>query len=170
MTRNRASFSRRALALVDKVIAPHFPVMLLATAVIIVALGHPIRSAAESTINCPLGTYDMLDWMTLDSDLRATYHLEGTSNPLYTVMAPGKFYWIKGALGYPWDIQLYDSNYVYLWITELSWTVPQSYKKFTNNKICLWFRGARPLAVPAPQSKLRIPTTTCTQTAPRVAQ
>src|SRR6266498_4935403 len=90
MTRNRASFSRRALALVDKVIAPHFPVMLLATAVIIVALGHPIRSAAEFTINCPLGTYDMLDWMTLDSDLRATYHLEGTSNPLYTVMAPGK--------------------------------------------------------------------------------
>ncbi len=133
MTRDRASFSRRALALVARVIAPHFPVMLLATAVIIVALGHPTRSAAESTINCPLGTYDMLDWMTLDSDLRATYHLEGTSNPLYTVIAPGKFYWIKGALGYPWDIQLYDSKYVYLWITELSWTVPQSYKKFTSN-------------------------------------
>ena len=32
----------------------------------------------------------MLDWMTLDSDLRATYHLEGTSNPLYTNMASGK--------------------------------------------------------------------------------
>ena len=28
--------------------------------------------------------------MTLDSDLRATYHLEGTSNPLYTNMASGK--------------------------------------------------------------------------------
>ena len=24
---------------------------------------------AESTISCPSGTYDMLDWMTLDSDL-----------------------------------------------------------------------------------------------------
>jgi len=75
----------------------------------------------------------MLDWMTLDSNLRTTYHMEGTSNPLYTNMLSGKFYWIKGGLGYPWDVQLYDSKYVYLWITELSWTVPQSYKKFTNN-------------------------------------
>jgi hypothetical protein len=48
-------------------------------------------------------------------------------------MEPGKFYWVKGALGYPWDIQLYDNNYIYLWITELSYSVPQSYKKFTNN-------------------------------------
>ncbi|PYX10896.1 MAG: hypothetical protein DMG88_00845 [Acidobacteria bacterium] len=94
---------------------------------------------AESTITCPSGTYDMLDWMTMDSDLRSQYHMEGTSNPLYTIVQQsigqsGKFYWIKGGLGYPWDIQLYDANYIYLWITELSWTVPQSYKKFTNNK------------------------------------
>ncbi|HEV2715015.1 MAG TPA: hypothetical protein VGU64_07085, partial [Terriglobales bacterium] len=94
---------------------------------------------AESTITCPSGTYDMLDWMTMDSDLRSQYHMEGTSNPLYTIVQQsggqsGKFYWIKGGLGYPWDIQLYDANYIYLWITELSWTVPRSYKKFTNNK------------------------------------
>lgn len=88
---------------------------------------------AETTIACPPGTYDMLDWMTMDADLRTTYHLEGSSNPVYTVMQPGKFYWIKGGLGYPWDIQLYDNNYIYLWITELSWTVPESYKKFTDN-------------------------------------
>jgi hypothetical protein len=92
------------------------------------------RSAqAESTTTCPSGTYDMLDWLTLDSNFRSSYHLEGTSNPLYTIMQSGKFYWVKGGLGYPWDVQLYDSKYVYLWITELSWTVPQSYKKFTNN-------------------------------------
>jgi hypothetical protein len=93
-----------------------------------------VRSArAESTITCPAGMYDMLDWFTLDSNLRSTSHMEGTSNPLYTIMQSGKFYWVKGGLGYPWDIQLYDNNYIYLWITELSWTVPQSYKKFTNN-------------------------------------
>jgi hypothetical protein len=90
-------------------------------------------SLAESTITCPTGMYDMLDWLTLDSNLRSAYHMEGTSNPLYTTMQSGKFYWVKGGLGYPWDIQLYDNNYVYLWITELSWTVPQSYKKFTGN-------------------------------------
>jgi hypothetical protein len=99
------------------------------------ALGNATPANAESTISCPTGTYDMLDWMTLDSSLRSNYHLEGTSNPLYTIWTPasGKFYWVKGGLGYPWDIQLYDSKYIYLWITEMSWTVPQSYKKFTNN-------------------------------------
>jgi len=106
---------------------------LIICVVIIGALGAVPAASAETTISCPAGTYDMLDWMTMDSDLRSTYHMEGTSNPLYTVMESGKFHWVKGGLGYPWDIQLYDSKYIYLWITELSWTVPQSYKKFTNN-------------------------------------
>jgi hypothetical protein len=108
----------------------------LATLVCCIAiLGSATSARAESTITCPSGMYDMLDWITLDSSLRGAYHLEGTSNPLYTVWQPGsgKFYWVKGGLGYPWDIQLYDSKYIYLWITEMSWTVPQSYKKFTNN-------------------------------------
>lgn len=101
----------------------------------LLTLGNATPASAESTISCPSGTYDMLDWMTLDSNLRNTYHLEGSSNPLYTILAPdsGKFYWVKGGLGYPWDIQLYDSKYIYLWVTEMSWSVPQSYKKFTNN-------------------------------------
>ena len=106
---------------------------LLAAGLILGVIGAAPAANAETTISCPSGTYDMLDWMTMDSDLRATYHMEGTSNPLYTVMESGKFYWVKGPQGYPWDIQLYDTKDVYLWITELSWTVPQSYKKFTSN-------------------------------------
>ena len=105
----------------------------LKAALLVAAIGYASPASAEPTIACPAGMYDMLDWMTMDADLRSTYHLEGTSNPLYTVMESDKFYWVKGALGYPWDIQLYDGNNVYLWITELSWTVPDSYKKFTNN-------------------------------------
>jgi len=55
MTHDSESFSRRTLA----------PVLLLATTLIIIlSLGYPTRSAAESTIACPSGTYDMLDWMT----------------------------------------------------------------------------------------------------------
>jgi hypothetical protein len=107
--------------------------ILLSAVLIVAAIGTPQIAKAETTISCPSGTYDMLDWMTMDSSLRSTYHLEGTSNPLYTIMESGKFYWVKGGLGYPWDIQLYDSKYIYLWITEMSWTVPQSYKKFTYN-------------------------------------
>jgi hypothetical protein len=88
---------------------------------------------AETTMACPDGTYDMLDWMTLDSSLRSSYHLAGNANPLYTNMGSGKFYWTKGANGTPWDIQLYDDNYIYLWITELNWNNPQTFKKFAGN-------------------------------------
>lgn len=82
---------------------------------------------------CPAGTYDMLKWMTLAPGLRSNYHMAGNSNPLYTTMAPGKFYWTKDANGSPWDIQLFDDQYIYLWITELNWLNPQSFKKFANN-------------------------------------
>src|SRR5438552_14092783 len=105
------------------------------------------------------GTYDMLDWMTLDSNLRTTYHMEGTSNPLYTNMMSGKFYWIKGGLGYPWDIQLYDSKYIYLWITELSWTVPQSYKKFTNNTNLPLVPRCATAGTTTPGSTIKVPNT-----------
>ena len=88
---------------------------------------------AENTMACPAGTYDMLNWMTLDSGLRANYHMAGNANPLYTTMAPGKFYWTKGANGSPWDIQLFDNQYIYLWITELNWNNPQTFKKFAYN-------------------------------------
>ena len=88
---------------------------------------------AETTMTCPSGTYDMLDWMTLDSNLRGSYHMTGNANPLYTNMGPGKFYWTKGANGTPWDIQLYDNNYIYLWITELNWNNPKTFKIFANN-------------------------------------
>ena len=109
-------------------------VRILATAICLIAAFASLhRAQAESTISCPSGTYDMLDWMTMDSDLRATSHLEGTSNPVYTVVDPGRFLWVKSGRGYPWDIQLYDDKYIYLWITELSYTVPQSFKEFINN-------------------------------------
>jgi hypothetical protein len=88
---------------------------------------------AEATMDCPEGTYDMLDWMTLDANLRSTYHMAGSANPLYTNLASGKFYWTKGANGSPWDIQLFDNHYIYLWITEYNWTNPQTFKKFAQN-------------------------------------
>ena len=93
----------------------------------------PVAAHAESTMSCPSGTYDMLDWMTLDSDLRGGQHLSGSANPIYTNMQGNKFYWTKGGNGSPWDIQLYDSHYVYLWITELVWNSPTTFKKFHGN-------------------------------------
>ena len=90
----------------------------------------PIQSQA---LTCPSGTYDMLNWMTMDPGISGGYHLSGNANPLYTQVSSGKFYWTKGANGTPWDIQLYDSKYIYLWITELNWNDPHTFKKFTFN-------------------------------------
>ena len=88
---------------------------------------------AATTTQCPAGQYDMLDWATLDPDLAAGHHLEGNHNPLYTVMWKDKFYWLKSANGFPWDIQLMDKNYIYLWVTEKDWLNPKSYKKSHYN-------------------------------------
>ena len=102
---------------------------------------------AESTINCPSGTYDMLDWMTLDSDLPVNSHMTGTANPLYTDILSGKFYWTKGGAGggagFPWDIQLYDNNFIYVWITEYWWNDPDSYKTFGTRNMPLTARCAK---------------------------
>lgn len=76
--------------------------------------------------------YDMLDWMTMDADLAAGFHMTGTHD-LYSVVLGDKFYWVKSPNGYPWDIQLYDSKYIYLWITEQDWLDPFSYKKSLQN-------------------------------------
>ena len=59
-----------------------------------------LPSHAQS-VTCPSGTYNMLNWMTLDSGTSGSHHLAGNANPLYTRMTPGKFYWTKGANGTP---------------------------------------------------------------------
>jgi len=77
-------------------------------------------------------TYDMLRWMTMDPSLRAAHHMSGTANPIYTAVMPNRFFWTKTGQGFPWDIQLYDSKYIYLWVTELDWQNPRTYKVFNS--------------------------------------
>jgi hypothetical protein len=77
-------------------------------------------------------TYDMLAWMTMRPYLSATHHMAGTANPLYTSVTGSRFYWTKTGNGYPWDIQLYDNNYIYLWVTELDWQNPNTFKAFKS--------------------------------------
>jgi hypothetical protein len=43
-----------------------------------------------------------------------------------------KYYPVPPYWGYPWDINLFDDNYVYLWITENAWGDAYSYKAFNN--------------------------------------
>ena len=108
--------------------------VLAVVALLWIGLFHiPSGAHAESTISCPSGEYDMLDWMTMDSDLRSSHYLAGSANPIYTDVLSGKFYWTKSGVGYPWDIQLYDNNFIYLWITELDWNNPRTFKKSALN-------------------------------------
>jgi hypothetical protein len=102
----------------------------------------------QSTISCPSGHgyWDVLSVMMMDPGLASGYHMEGLSGGLptsyiYTIwdQSQTKLYYVKNPQGNPWDINLYDSNYIYQWVTELDqwkgvnhWNDPTSCKKFNN--------------------------------------
>ncbi len=79
-------------------------------------------------------TFDMLAWMTMDTSMRVHSHLAGSANPIYTTVENDKFFWTKTGKGYPWDVQLYDKHYIYLWVTELDWLNPDTSKIFESEK------------------------------------
>lgn len=118
--------------------------------------------------SCQSGYDDMRDWMTLDT--ATTQHLTGPQNlPLYTILpSNGLFWWIKGDhnnQGYPWDVQYYDTNNIYQWITDYdpySYTDPHYYKSFDSKTGMPW----TPICVPqgSPGQKLSSITVPSSQT------
>jgi hypothetical protein len=80
-------------------------------------------AASASAQTCQPNQYDMLNWMA---------PVASTVNGHYNVIFPqtGTFYWVKGAAGYPWDVDTFDSNYIYQSITEQVWNDPNTYKIF----------------------------------------
>jgi hypothetical protein len=116
-----------------------------------VAAGVPLHAfgQVQSTISCPAwraGDWDVLSVMMMDPGLAPSYHMEGLTNGLpssyvYTIWdeSQSKVYYVKNPQGNPWDINLYDSNYIYQWVTELDtwkgvnhWNDPRSCRKFNN--------------------------------------
>ena len=118
----------------------------------------------QSTISCPAGHgyWDILSVMMMDPKLAISYHMEGftkglPSSYVYTKWDPSqaKVYYVKNPQGNPWDINLYDSNYIYQWVTELGsykgvdhWNDPTSCKKFNSGKTDLSMRWAARCAKP----------------------
>jgi len=86
---------------------------------------------SASATPCSSAQYDMMTWFTMGSSWSTEYHLTGNANPLYTYRG-NAFYWMKGAAGYPWDVNYYDNNYIYQWATEYHWSDPTSYKAFSG--------------------------------------
>lgn len=94
----------------------------------------------QYTTTCSSGQWDVLSVSVLDPGLvGANYHMQGLLNGSQTAykfttwdQPNNKVYYVKNPQGYPWDINLYDSKYIYQWITEVTWTDPYQYKKFNN--------------------------------------
>jgi hypothetical protein len=92
-----------------------------------------LTSFAHANSPCKLeAQYDMLQWTSMDHTLWSSYHFAGSANPLYSAIQAGELFLIKGAKGFPWDIDPYDNSYIYLWITEYDWNDPSTYKAFVN--------------------------------------
>jgi hypothetical protein len=82
-----------------------------------------IGASFASAQTCKSNQYDMLAWMAPQV---------ATANGHYNVVYPstGTFYWVKTSAGYPWDVDNFDTNYIYQSITEEDWNVPTTYKMF----------------------------------------
>ena len=99
----------------------------------------PAHAQIQYTTTCPSGQWDVLSVSVLDPGLSTNYYMTGSLNGTSTAykfttwkQQENKVYYVKNPQGYPWDINLYDSNYIYQWITENVWGDPYTYKKFNN--------------------------------------
>jgi hypothetical protein len=120
----------------------------LLTAAVCLPLAPAALGQIQPTISCTPGHgyWDILSVMMMDPGLAANHHMEGTTDGLpssyvYTQwdQSQSKLYYVKNPQGNPWDINLYDSNYIYQWVTELDvwkgvnhWNDPTSCRKFND--------------------------------------
>lgn len=122
-----------------------------------------VSAHAQTPFSCPSGKEDMLNYFLMGYPNRVDKYLgPGNANPIYSVISPeigssyatqGTFLWIKSVSGFPWDIKSFDGKYVYDRTTELSWTDPQSFKRFIQDLPM----SARCVYVGRPGPAIRIP-------------
>jgi hypothetical protein len=84
--------------------------------------------------------YDMVDWSTLDADLRATSHMASEAGGLPgpyggayvvgTVVKADRITYLKTLEGDTWDVNLVDDIGIWSWRTETNWNTPRSYTQF----------------------------------------
>lgn len=86
--------------------------------------------------------YDMVDWTTLDADLRATSHMSsergdadgpyGGAYVLGTVVKADRITYLKTPTGDTWDVNLVDDLGIWAWRTETHWGTPRSFTQFRH--------------------------------------
>jgi hypothetical protein len=105
-------------------------------------------SLAEAAAGCPNGYVDMLDWMTLDADLRANTRLASSQQAgsmVYTSVESDRFWWLKTPQGDTWDVNTYDADNIYFAMTELGFHSPWACKPAVDTRN---WRAARRCAKP----------------------
>jgi hypothetical protein len=117
----------------------------------------PAGLPGPENVQCASGQQDMLRWFVPRDTSR---HAEGNHNPLYTTVLHNRFYWTKSGKGWPWDIQLYDARYIYLWITENGWSSPASFKQFEGKNEplaprCLALTGGKDATITVPDTRYK---------------
>jgi hypothetical protein len=79
--------------------------------------------------------YDMVDWTTLDADLRATSHMASEREGGYvlgTVVTRDRITYLKTPNGDTWDVNLIDDVGIWAWRTETAWGQPGSFVQFRH--------------------------------------
>src|SRR5579864_887691 len=94
---------------------------------------------------CASNQYDMSQWVQLSPSLATSKHLTGNANPLYysdrAYDSPYEIIQMKGSTsgkGYPWDVDIQTSAYIYQWATENVWSDPTTYKAFATKFTMPW--------------------------------
>lgn len=90
--------------------------------------------------SCPAGKSDMMKYFAMAQDSRASQHMSGTTNPIYTDVFPnedfaesGYWLWLKSATANGFDVKSFDRNYIYMRSTELVWTDNKTFKRFAHD-------------------------------------
>jgi hypothetical protein len=77
---------------------------------------------------------DILEYMLPDQVWALSNHLAiaNGGQPIYTTVTGNQIWYIKNAQGFPWDMNTFDSKFVYQSITEVDWTNPKTFKMFAS--------------------------------------
>ena len=86
---------------------------------------------------------DALTYLAPSFSFSSSFHLESTSNPLYTRLEGGKIWYIKSpASMMPGDLNTFDDVWIYQKLTEQDWAKSNSFKAFVSSN---WPGGGIPL-------------------------
>lgn len=79
---------------------------------------------------------DILEYMVPKQALNpAAFHLAvagAGGQPLFTIQEGNVICDMKGAGGFPWDINTFDEEFIYQSITEVDWETPTTFKMFAS--------------------------------------